>query len=780
MPASQCANPLWRDWIKEWMEEARAIQSKAYFTYKKAYDSMDQCTIQFSHPCETQQLKGIGPGMVSRLENRLRKHCTQNNLPLPERPRGEKRDRPDSGGDESRRTRRKTTKPYVPGYRTGAYGILRALLQLRELYDQQYATKEEIIRHAQDHCDSSFDTPEPGKSYTAWSGIKTLEKKEYIWKQGSPAKYMLTDTGLYIAENLQSTANGEPARPLPSSGNTQEEPEWNDTQEEEEVDLSLYVLNPERFRASSSVSSSSNPNPFATTTTTTSTPLAPAPAPAPAPTTPSRAASSILPAAVTQPIEIADDDEEEEEDLSLYFLEPEKHTANNRTKNVTKTPSYASASHIRHPTPTTQDDIDTILSQSSQPAEMIWEGPPPSNEPDTPFPFTYLDTHGNPVKHMAQANVQIKDQKLTYHIRFEASVRSTALRYGVIDLRYDDRARCTGFLPEEHSVPVAGGVPPQPVLPLFSSQDSSSQSHPWPNLTLSSSQPLSQSEFTAFPPDSYEIVLVLDTREIKNRSDRDYFQEQLTAKGVKVVKRALELGDVIWVAQKKGSTSQGDALFLDIVLERKRMDDLVTSIKDGRFLEQKHRLSNAAARKVFYVVEEYNKEAAVQFGAQAVQTSMLSTQITDQFFLKRTLTVDDTIDFLVKATRMVERMYEGVTLHRIPEHTVSRHTYVDLKQQLGSAHVISYPLYNRLNSKTGSMPLKDLYHRMLMVLRGVSAEKATALVKRYPTPRSLLDAYQTMNEHQGQLLAKEATQEHISRRRWGLALSKKLYDVWGS
>lgn len=32
---SKCANPLWRDWIQEWAEEARERGLKTYFTYKK-------------------------------------------------------------------------------------------------------------------------------------------------------------------------------------------------------------------------------------------------------------------------------------------------------------------------------------------------------------------------------------------------------------------------------------------------------------------------------------------------------------------------------------------------------------------------------------------------------------------------------------------------------------------------------------------------------------------------------------------------------------------------
>lgn len=37
-PASdECANPLFRQWVGEWMEEARKMQNKSYYTYKKVF-----------------------------------------------------------------------------------------------------------------------------------------------------------------------------------------------------------------------------------------------------------------------------------------------------------------------------------------------------------------------------------------------------------------------------------------------------------------------------------------------------------------------------------------------------------------------------------------------------------------------------------------------------------------------------------------------------------------------------------------------------------------------
>lgn len=33
--SQQCGNPLLRDWVKEWMDEAKRMQMKSYYTYKK-------------------------------------------------------------------------------------------------------------------------------------------------------------------------------------------------------------------------------------------------------------------------------------------------------------------------------------------------------------------------------------------------------------------------------------------------------------------------------------------------------------------------------------------------------------------------------------------------------------------------------------------------------------------------------------------------------------------------------------------------------------------------
>lgn len=92
-----------------------------------------------------------------------------------------------------------------------------------------------------------------------------------------------------------------------------------------------------------------------------------------------------------------------------------------------------------------------------------------------------------------------------------------------------------------------------------------------------------------FPAGTYDIALVLDNRE--GRGDNEAVAQGLARKGIEVQRRALAIGDVAWIATKKmqfvyGSTGPQEVV-LDYVLERKRMDDLVESVKTGRFHEQK-------------------------------------------------------------------------------------------------------------------------------------------------------------------------------------------------
>jgi crossover junction endonuclease MUS81 len=81
---------------------------------------------------------------------------------------------------------------------------------------------------------------------------------------------------------------------------------------------------------------------------------------------------------------------------------------------------------------------------------------------------------------------------------------------------------------------------------------------------------------------SYTIQLIMDNREIHSQVDRDRLERGIGEGGVDYAVRSLDIGDALWVAK-----SGLEEYVLDYIVERKRMDDLVRSITDGRFHEQK-------------------------------------------------------------------------------------------------------------------------------------------------------------------------------------------------
>src|SRR5690606_25769058 len=146
-------------------------------------------------------------------------------------------------------------------------------------------------------------------------------------------------------------------------------------------------------------------------------------------------------------------------------------------------------------------------------------------------------------------------------------------------------------------------------------------------------------EFPSFIPEclkagTYSIELILDNREVRAKHDRDYLQNNLSDCGVVPDTRALQVGDALWIAKEKSGLQR--ELVLDYIVERKRLDDLVGAIKDGRFHEQKFRLEKSRIKNVIFIVEDIPLRDSEQQMQEALDTAIASTMVCDGFFVKRT------------------------------------------------------------------------------------------------------------------------------------------------
>lgn len=298
------------------------------------------------------------------------------------------------------------------------------------------------------------------------------------------------------------------------------------------------------------------------------------------------------------------------------------------------------------------------------------------------------------------------------------------------------------------------------------------------------------------PPGSFSVHLLLDVREVRAKTDRDYMQNELAKQGVTPLMRSMEVGDAQWVAKchdpelLRQQGAEGDEVVLDWIVERKRLDDLIGSIKDGRFHEQKFRLKRSGVKKVIYIIEEIALDPALASKyEESVTSAMASTQVVNDYFVKRTTKMDETIKYLARMTTMLKRNYEGKTLNVIPTNVLTAQNYIPLRekaQQQDPSHgyYITYQAFSSIASKSEMMTLRDVFLKMLMTTKGVTGERALEIQKRWKTPYNFVKAFEacgagTEGKKRKHELVSGQMGNLFGRRKIQKALSQKIAEVWG-
>lgn len=298
------------------------------------------------------------------------------------------------------------------------------------------------------------------------------------------------------------------------------------------------------------------------------------------------------------------------------------------------------------------------------------------------------------------------------------------------------------------------------------------------------------------PAGSFSIELILDNREVRSQTDRLYIQDNLITLGVKPITRSLDIGDALWVARPHDPNTlrrlgeEGTEIVLNHIVERKRLDDLISSIKDGRFQEQKFRLHRSNIGHVTYLVEDIalSTDTAQRYHDHVV-SAIASSQVVDGFFVKRTRKLDHTISYLARMTRLLRRLYADEPLKLIPGSALgSPGAYQRLKRELTTPHFVTYDVFAALLSKTEALTLKDVFLKMLMCIRGVTGEKAIEIQRRWDTPRALFEAFEARGFAAAGLdesrrmkrdMVWEVAGKLVGRRKIGKTISAKIAQVWG-
>ncbi|XP_038620419.1 crossover junction endonuclease MUS81 isoform X2 [Tachyglossus aculeatus] len=233
----------------------------------------------------------------------------------------------------------------------------------------------------------------------------------------------------------------------------------------------------------------------------------------------------------------------------------------------------------------------------------------------------------------------------------------------------------------------------------------------------------------------YEIVLCVDVSETTGGTSRPELLQELQRLRVPHLVRKLHVGDFVWTARARGGGEPGHPaeLVLDHIVERKRLDDLCGSIIDGRFREQKFRLKRCGLRRWIYLVEDHGAAQNLSLPESTLLQAITNTQVIDGFFVKRTVDLKESAAYLALVTRGLQRLYEGQTLRGRPWG----------KEEEGQAggvtpgpprSFLTFRDFNARAMKNKAQSVREVFARQLMQVRGLSGEKAAALLDRYNTP----------------------------------------------
>ncbi|XP_016986482.1 crossover junction endonuclease MUS81 [Drosophila rhopaloa] len=237
-------------------------------------------------------------------------------------------------------------------------------------------------------------------------------------------------------------------------------------------------------------------------------------------------------------------------------------------------------------------------------------------------------------------------------------------------------------------------------------------------------------------PGGFKLLLLVDTQETSGKNKRvlDQTRSYLESFGAQHEVRRLTIGDFLWIAQD----SEGNELVLPYIVERKRMDDLASSIRDGRFHEQKHRLQQSGLQKIIYLVEDYGDNEQIGLPLDSLLQALANARVQTGVQVVRTENHYRSMSYLAGMSRSLGQIFARKMLHSVDRGSLVKSSCVLTDSELG---LLKFRALYEDSAKNAQLTVREVFVQQLLQLHSLSLERAMAIVEQYPTPRCLLEAY---------------------------------------
>lgn len=282
---------------------------------------------------------------------------------------------------------------------------------------------------------------------------------------------------------------------------------------------------------------------------------------------------------------------------------------------------------------------------------------------------------------------------------------------------------------------------------------------------------------------SYSLVIDYREHNIKDYFDNYDFSKDKNLKNIVYNVENLDLGDILIKKDEK----------VVLIIERKTLQDLYSSINDGRYKEQKIRLkNNYNSKQILYIIEDCNvkfiKNKFSNFES-IINGAIINSIFRDDIKLIRTKSIDDTIIYIKTLMKKVKNNIEFFEHHSSSDNVeinsdvscdTSSNNSKDVKiieiksNSVGNAYVDNIKIKKKENNNPENCNII-----MLCQIPGVSTKISKTIFDKYTNISNLVLEYnklETLKEKETLLKDYTFPINQNKTRKIGPVLSKRVYE----
>jgi ERCC4-type nuclease len=214
--------------------------------------------------------------------------------------------------------------------------------------------------------------------------------------------------------------------------------------------------------------------------------------------------------------------------------------------------------------------------------------------------------------------------------------------------------------------------------------------------------------------------IIIDDRE---HTLYEKITEQNSNANIILSKKTLHLGDI---------HIKTDDLKDVVLIERKSLSDLLASIKDGRYDEQSHRLSNASGfhpHNIIYIIEGVIGQIREPKEKRLILSAITSLNFFKGFSVLRTNSVQETAELILSMTDKINRGFiKGK--HPFTPSTIIYNSIETLPVENTCESVVNYSNFVK-KVKSDNITPDNIGIILLSQIPGVSSVTAAAILQKY-------------------------------------------------